>query len=122
MEQDQIIEAFNLMWGSHPSPIMLINKKHDILALNKTAKELGIPTGIKCHSIGSPEGHKRNCGAATAFKAGQGVRKVCYIPETNSVSDCYWLPVGENHMVHFGNDITEYVKPELLGGTAETKV
>ncbi|MGE4496463.1 MAG: hypothetical protein AB7E48_01175 [Deferribacterales bacterium] len=119
MDKEKVIEAFKLTWEEYPSPVMLLSRKHDILALNKAGEQNGIPTGIKCHSLGDSSSHAKYCKAAAALKSRKAVRHVCYIEERGIVYDGFWLPVGEDFLIHFGNDITEYAKEEMLTKPAE---
>ena len=58
MSDNEIIQAFHLMWGSFPEPVMITQKSREMIAVNKKAEELGLKAGIKCSSIGKPENHK----------------------------------------------------------------
>lgn len=108
--KEDVVDAFNLMWGTFPSPVMLITYKHEIVAVNKMCASLGVSTGIKCSSLNG--GNHKLCRAAEARKTGEAVRKVCYLSDTEIVSDGYWIPIEGEYMVHFGNDITEYADVE----------
>jgi len=110
------IKAFNMMWGAFPSPVMMLRKNRDIVALNKLAKDYGIQTGGKCYQLtGETEAHE-GCMANQALSEGVAMRSVSYANMVQQVQDSYWVPVqGEKDLyVHFGIDITEYAKPELF--------
>lgn len=111
-----LLEAFRLMWGNHPGPVLLIHKSRQILAVNDCARELGVPTGISCHTLYPSDTPCPGCLANLAVKKGEAVRQAAYSERTGQFLDGYWVPVqGEEDIyVHFGNDISEYVKPELL--------
>lgn len=111
-----VMEAFDTMWGLYPEPVMLIHACRDILAVNQRAKELGIPVGIKCHSLCPSEHVCPGCLANKMLKSGQATRIGSVRTQTGKFIDGYWIPVKgtKDVYVHFGNDITEFVKPELL--------
>lgn len=114
MDTEKVIEAFKLTWAEYPTPVMLLSRKHDILALNKAGEAHGMPLGVKCHSLGDAASHAKYCKAAAALKSGKAVRSVCFMEERGIVYDGFWLPVGEDYLIHFGNDITEYAKDEMF--------
>ncbi|WP_316896731.1 hypothetical protein [Pseudodesulfovibrio indicus] len=95
---------------------MLIHACRDILAVNQRAKELGIPTGIKCHSLYPSERACPGCLANKMLKSGQTARKGSVSVQNGRFLNGYWIPVQgvKEVYVHFGNDITDFVKPELL--------
>lgn len=111
-----ILEAFTAMWGLYPAPVFLIQADREILGVNDCAKEMGINPGIKCHSLYPCETHCPGCLAQKALNTGEAVRKCSKDKRTGNFLDGYWIPVkgNEDIYVHFGNDITEYVKPELI--------
>ena len=112
----EVVKAFQMMWGLYPAPVMLIHKSREILAANAAAKNLGLPVGIKCHSLYPSETPCPGCRANAALKKGEALRKVEYSKSMGKFLDGYWVPVDgvEDVYVHFGNDISEYVRPELL--------
>lgn len=112
----EIVNAFHTMWGLYPAPAMLVHSSREILAVNKIAERIGIPVGITCSSLNGCDKPCPGCLANKALRHGQGERKAVYSPKTGTFMDGYWVPVaGEKEIyVHFGNDITEYVRPELL--------
>ena len=97
MADENVLKAFELMWGNFPEPVMLVHKNHDILGINKAAEQAGLQTGIKCSSIGRPEAH-RGCLAAEALAA----QKAAYAKNDNVIA--YWIPVTDNPdiYIHFG--------------------
>lgn len=102
--RNEIIEAFNLMWGNYPAPVMLITYAHEIIAVNAMYEQYGISTGQKCSSI---PGSHAGCRAGEAKISGKPVR--CIAQNENSiVYDGYWIPLAGEYLVHFGNDITQY--------------
>ncbi|CCH50267.1 hypothetical protein [Pseudodesulfovibrio piezophilus] len=116
--QPEILESFKLMWNLYPSPVFLVHKDRDILATNKAAQGLGINAGIKCHSLCENQKVCPGCKANVSLKKNEGVRQLAFSSYSNMFMDGYWIPVDgvDDVYVHFGNDITEYVKPELLEG------
>lgn len=111
-----VLEAFDTMWSLYPEPVLLIHACREILAVNQRAAEVGITTGIKCHSLYPSERPCPGCLANKMLKSGQAERKGSVDPRTDRYLDSYWIPVKgvDKVYVHFGNDITDFVKPELL--------
>ncbi|WP_338669729.1 hypothetical protein [Pseudodesulfovibrio methanolicus] len=110
-----VLEAFDTMWGLYPEPVMLVHACRDVLAVNQRAEELGITPGIKCYSLYPSDRICPGCLGNKMLKSGQAERKGAFTKQGRYV-DGYWIPVKgvEKVFVHFGNDITEFVKPELL--------
>lgn len=101
MVDSKIEEAFQLMWGKFPEPVMLIHKNRDILAVNEACHNAGGVAGIKCTSIGSPEQHKR-CLANQALASQQATYSK---GESNGKTVIgYWIPISDypELYVHFG--------------------
>jgi len=109
--REEVVEAFRMMWGNYPAPVMLITYKHEIVAVNELCASYGTPLGVKCSSLGEAGSHS-HCVAAEARRSGKPVRKVCYVPSMDMVYDGFWIPVEGEYMVHFGNDISEHVDVE----------
>ena len=101
MTDKEIIEAFHLMWGNFPEPVMITQKSREIVTINKKAEALGLKTGIKCSSVGKPENH-RGCLCNKAADSGQPV----YITYEGPFGKCYgyWIPIPEKPewIIHFG--------------------
>ncbi len=117
----EVLRAFEMMWGLHPGPVMLIHKSREIVAVNQAAATLGLPVGILCHSLYPSDKPCPGCMANKALNQGQAVRKTAYAASQSCFMDGFWIPVvGEPELyVHFGNDISEFVRPELLPAKAE---
>ncbi|HEY3425936.1 MAG TPA: hypothetical protein VGL27_14145 [Negativicutes bacterium] len=101
MVDSKIVEAFHLMWGNFPEPVMLVHKNRDILAVNEACSKAGGVIGIKCSSIGSPDQHKR-CLANQALAAQQATYSKS---ESNGKAVIgYWIPISgyPEIYVHFG--------------------
>jgi hypothetical protein len=97
----KLIDAFHLMWGKFPEPVMLIHKTRDILAVNEVCSKFGGTSGIKCTSIGTPEQHKK-CLANQALTSGQAAYSKS---ESNGKTVIgFWIPVADHPdiYVHFG--------------------
>lgn len=103
MQQD-ILDAFQTMWGPFPEPVMLIRKDRTILALNDLARSLGTPTGVKCFSLNAEAGSMacKHCKANLALRE---QRTVCSEEVQNGHRIIgYWMPLKEDKdtFVHFG--------------------
>lgn len=114
--QKQVLDAFGKMWGQFPSPVFLIHSSREILAVNNCAEQLGILPGIQCHSLYPSDKACPGCRADKALKDNAAVRHCAKDKRSGKFLDGYWIPVqGEKDIyVHYGADISEYVKPELL--------
>lgn len=113
----EMINAFDAMWGLHPSPVMLLKANRDIVAVNEAGKQLGIPTGVKCFSLTKQAGICNGCQGNACLKDGQAKRTVAWSEKMNMFLDTYWFPVrGEDKLfIHLSNNITEWAKEELCG-------
>lgn len=113
-----VLKAFETMWGLYPEPVLLIHASRDVLAVNDCAKELGVTAGIKCHALYPSDKPCPGCLANVMLKSGKARRKAAVDNQSGKFLDGYWIPVKgvSDVYVHFGNDIGEYVKPELLNG------
>ena len=54
MTDQEVIQAFHIMWDNFPEPVTITQRSREIIAVNKKAAELGLTAGIKCSSIGKP--------------------------------------------------------------------
>lgn len=101
MVDAKVIEAFQLMWGKFPEPVMLVHKTRDILAVNDACSKLGGVVGIKCSSIGAPERHK-GCLANQALASQQAAYSKSEADGKTIIG--FWIPVSEypDIYVHFG--------------------
>lgn len=101
MKDEKVIEAFQMMWGNFPDPVMLVHKSREILAVNEACSKAGGVSGIKCSSIGGPERH-RGCLANQALASQQAT--YCKRESNGRSIIGYWLPlVGYPEIyVHLG--------------------
>ncbi len=53
MTDQEVIQAFHIMWDNFPEPVTITQRSREIIAVNKKAAELGLTAGIKCSSIGN---------------------------------------------------------------------
>jgi len=107
------IQAFKQMWGNYPDFVLLLDKNHVIVALNKFAEDLGIEPGINCFSLNQTDRMCRHCKAPLMRKEGKAQRVVNFY-DGKGIIDGYWIPVEESDglYVHFGNNITEWADSE----------
>lgn len=119
--KSEVLEAFKMMWGLYPGPVMLIHASREILAVNEAAAGLGLPLGITCHSLYPSDKPCPGCLAGKALRQQQGVRRAAWAASQRKFMDGFWVPVAgeEAVFVHFGNDITDLVRPELLPDDAQ---
>jgi len=112
---EAVVKSFNQMWGSYPEPVLLLNKKHVIVAVNKIAEDYGVEAGINCFSLYGSERVCEGCKASKMRREGRAQRNVSYNAQAG-VLDGYWVPVEDSDglYVHFGNNITEWASSELF--------
>jgi hypothetical protein len=101
MVDDKLIEAFHLMWGNFPEPVMLVHQTREILAVNEAFSKLGVVAGIKCSSIGAPENHK-GCLANKALASRQATYSKSDLNGKTVIG--FWIPVADypDIYVHLG--------------------
>jgi len=101
MIETKVIEAFHLMWGKFPEPVMLVHKSREILAVNEVCASAGGVVGNKCSEKGSPEQHK-GCLANQALATQQARYSKNKSGEKEVIG--YWIPVTgyPEIFVHFG--------------------
>ncbi|KHK01035.1 hypothetical protein [Desulfovibrio sp. TomC] len=117
----EILDAFHLMWDLHPGPVMLVRANREIVAVNATGKELGIPEGSKCFTLAGRNSLCKNCKGNAALADGTAKRSGTYSESYGGFVDGYWTPlVGVPGLfLHYANNISEYVRPELLVPAAD---
>jgi hypothetical protein len=107
---DEVVRAFHMMWGDYPSPVTLIKKDRTVVAVNKASQLAGGTAGVKCFQQNGTMCPW--CKGNEMFKTGVAVRDV--IKAYGIVFDSYWIPTPIKDLcIHFGNDITEWAKPEI---------
>jgi hypothetical protein len=105
MIESRILDAFQMMWGPFPEPVMLVHRDRTVLAVNDLGRQSGIPIGIKCHSLNPEAGadhHCRRCQANVALRTGGTVCAEDVMGDTKVRG--YWMPLAEpaDLYVHFG--------------------
>jgi hypothetical protein len=103
MMDQKMLEAFQMMWGPFPEPVMLVHKNRTILAVNDLARSAGIPVETKCFSL-NPEARGAACKQCKANLALRERRTVCTEENQNGNRIIgYWMPLkDEDIYVHFG--------------------
>jgi hypothetical protein len=74
----RLVEAFQLMWGNFPEPMMLVHRDRTILAVNDACAVQGTTAGTKCFSYNPVPSDVENdackaCQANKALKAGSAI-------------------------------------------------
>ena len=118
---DDIKKNFHLFWDNFPCAVLLVHKDRTIIEINKAAKDVGYPVGIRCVDMGEKK-HHAGCKANEALRDQKGVREVGYYDFLGRVLDSYWIPLAgaEDLYVHMGIDITEYASEKLLPKKCES--
>jgi len=108
--REDLVEAFNKMWGKAPWPVMLIHKSHTIIAQNPLCIKLvkGSFCGQKC--VNAFSGDHSGCRAQEAIK--QQLATTSSFERMGLKGCSYWIPVaGEpEYLLHFA--ISEGKMPE----------
>ena len=112
--ENQLISAFDMMWGKYPEPVTLIHRSFTILAVNEACKATGRVAGVKCNAT-NPELHK-GCLAMEALKTNEPKMVVSERDGIHWTS--FWIPVSgaPDYYIHFTNGLNEYM--EKLKATA----
>ncbi len=101
MSEQEIIQAFHLMWDDFPEAVMITQKSREIVALNKAAEKFGLKAGIKCSSIGGAENHK-----GCLLNRAVDENKPVYITYDAAFGKAYgfWIPISAkpDWVIHFG--------------------
>ncbi len=103
MTEQKMLDAFQMMWGPFPEPVLLVHKNRTILAVNDLARSVGIPVETKCFSL-NPEARGAACKHCKANLALWERCTIC-IEETQNGRRIigYWMPLkDEDIYVHFG--------------------
>ena len=114
-EMEGIIKAFHTNWDIHPYPTMLIRKDRTILAVNKAGGSLGIPVGVRCFQLAKNDKICPGCQADRALKENKGIQVASYQAPMKQFIETFWVPLDgvEGVYLHYGNDISQWVKDEL---------
>ena len=101
MKDEELIQAFHVMWNDFPEAVMIIKKDREIIAVNSKATDFGLKPGMKCSSVGSPEQHK-GCLCNRAADSKQTVAITYQGPFGKAYG--YWIPISERPewIIHFG--------------------
>lgn len=106
--EEQLIEAFNMMWGKYPEPVRLIDKNEIIIAGNEAYLATSGPEmiGTCCRDLQPAELHI-GCRHAKCIKTGEAQMKD--VEHFGVTWHTYWVPVAgaPDYLVHFSNGIME---------------
>jgi hypothetical protein len=99
----RLVEAFQLMWGNFPDPMMLVHKDRTILAVNGACSAQGTSAGTKCFSYNPVPGDVANgackqCRANEALKSGSPMG--CEGNFGGKRIRGYWVPVAGSSEVY----------------------
>jgi hypothetical protein len=99
----RLAEAFELMWGNFPEPMLLVHRDRTILAVNDAAAAQGASPGRKCFSynpdpLDVENGACKGCKANQALDAGTAISCTCRIGGRRSVG--YWIPLKGSRDVY----------------------
>jgi hypothetical protein len=110
MVEQRILDAFQMMWGPFPEPVLLVHKSRTVLAVNDSARNSGVEVGIKCFSLNPEIGSDnrcKQCKATLAVETGDAVRLQGLTAGREVIS--YWIPLKETPdiYIHFGIGIAK---------------
>jgi len=100
MVDEQVIKAFQMMWGKFPEGVMLVDKGRNIIAVNTVYEATGLKAGMVCAQLGSPENHK-GCLANLALSEQTAKYTKTNMGDKEVIG--FWVPVvGEKDLyLHF---------------------
>jgi hypothetical protein len=99
----RLVEAFHLMWGNFPDPMMLVHRDRTILAVNDACAALGTAPGTKCFSYNPvpgdvEKGACKACQANRALKAESAI--TCEAEFAGKRIRGYWIPLKGSSEVY----------------------
>ena len=105
--EDQLIAAFEMMWGKYHEPVTLTHRNFTIIAVNEACKATGQVAGVKCNAT-NPGLHK-GCQAMEALKTNQS--KIVTSDRDGIHWTSFWIPVSgfPDYFIHFTNGLNEYM-------------
>ena len=114
--KEDLMSAFNQNWNHHPFPVLLIRADRTILAVNEPGRKLGVPTGKRCFELTGKDKVCEYCQANKALREKMGIQVGSYQEARKKFVETFWVPLeGEEEVyLHYSNDITKWVKEELL--------
>lgn len=117
--ENQLVESFNLMWGKHPEPVMLIHRSFRILAVNESCQLRGGKAGVICCADNDCKPHP-GCRAMLALKTNEA-QVVSQEFEGKPITG-YWVPVAgvPDYYIHFGNGINDHYNKAVIKKDYET--
>lgn len=115
--KEEMIKAFEMMWGKFDEPVMLIHRDRTILVVNEACKAFGGVPGNKCNAV-QPEKH-RGCKANQALDKNETVSMSYPMRDDNILS--YWIPVNgvPDYFIHFGIGTAEAYKKMVAAAKVE---
>ena len=98
---------------SFPYPIMLIRpNSYNIIGSNKAAKESGATPGRECYCLWEKRDKPCSwCMAPIVWETNQ--EQHCEVRWNDRWWEAHWIPVDQNHYMHYIYDITERKQSEL---------
>lgn len=100
----RLVDAFQLMWGNFPDPMMLVHRDRTILAVNDACAAQGTAAGRKCFSYNPVPGAVENsaCKACQANKALEAGSTVACEGEFGGGPRirAYWIPLKGSSEVY----------------------
>ena len=60
-KEDEVLEAFKIMWSKYPEPAMLINRGKRVMAVNWACRLVSPSVGSFCHEIGGCKDMNNSC-------------------------------------------------------------
>lgn len=105
MEKDytELIASFHATWEAFPGQARLIDRAHQVIAVNAFAAKNGRKPGEICAKFGSPESH-RGCRKMKALETGEGQLDRPFAERVRG-----WVPLADypDVVVHFSLAVPE---------------
>lgn len=116
VSEEEIVQAFHMMWDNYPEMVRLIHRSFRVVAGNPVYLTMGGQVDVKCNT-GDPALH-RGCQAIASLKSRE---TKTLTSEMEGVSwDTYWVPVAgtEDYYVHFTNGMNAFVAKKMAEAAA----
>ncbi len=106
--EEEIVQAFHMMWDSYPEQVRLIDRHYRVAAGNPAYTGAGGQTGVQCN-VGPAEMH-RGCQAMSALSTGE--TKSIRHQAGDACFESFWIPVGGDgeYYVHFTNGLNDAIR------------
>lgn len=116
--EEEVVQAFHLMWDSYPEQVRLIDRHYRVVAGNPAYIGAGGQVEVQCN-VGPAEMHK-GCQAMAALRSGE--TKSIRSQAGDALFESFWIPVAGDgeYYVHFTNGMNELIR-KMMEQAAQQK-